>query len=577
MTARRTTRASRRAAARSEKHASAPPPKRTFVRVLVTAVHRRPWAFALGLGALHMLLALLSFMPTPHTGGDNASYIALARSLIEQRAYLEMYDPGTPAHTQYPPGFPVLLAIALTLGLRPWVQLKLVIAASAAVGVALTFLWVRRRRRPLLALGLATLLAVSPGLLELGHWILSDVPFWMFTVLAVWAFERLRPGDRGRLAVAVLATTLAYFTRSAGLPLVIAAFAWLALRRRWTQLGVLAAVILPLAFLWWLRARGQGGVDYVSQFWMVDPYDPSRGRIAPLELLVRAGENMSKYVRIHLPILLSGTANAVTMLIGLLVLAFGGYGWVTRMRRPGVVELFLPLYLGLLCVWPSVWSGERFLLPAFPLLLLFAGDGLVRVARLVRPRAALAAATTATVTLLAVAVPGLSSQIDTGRFCTGLYRAGDPFPCLSPQWRDYFDVAIWAKTTLPDDGVVVTRKPRLWYGLSERRALIYPFTESADALLAAADGAGARYLVIDYVDGLTQSYVVPALLRRTDGFCLMHATEIGTAVLGIRPGAKDLPDAEPASGGAGFPVCSDEYWRNPADRDAAMRRMGVVR
>jgi hypothetical protein len=242
-----------------------------------------------------------------------------------------------------------------------------------------------------------------------------------------------------------------------------------------------------------------------------------------------------------------------------------------------VVELFLPLYLGLLCVWPSVWSGERFLLPAFPLLLLFAGDGLVRLTRLMRPRAALVTATVATVALFTVAVPGLSSQIETGMFCTGLYRAGDRFPCLSAQWRNYFDVATWANSTLPEDAVVVTRKPRLWYGLADRPAVIYPFVENADTLLAAADRAGARYLIVDDVDALTQVYVVRAVLRRMAGFCLMHAAEVGTAVLGIRPEAKDLPDAEPATSGAGFPICPDEYWRDPADRETAVQRMGAPR
>jgi hypothetical protein len=524
-----------------------------------------------------MVLAALSFMPTPHTGGDNASYIALARSLLEQRAYLEIYDPSSPPHTQYPPGFPALLAIALLAGLRPWVQLKLIIAVAAAAGVALTFLWVRRRRRPLMALGIGTLLALSPGLLELGHWILSDVPFWTFTVLAAWAFERIGPRDRGRFAVAVLATTLAYFTRSAGLPLVVAAFAWLALRRRWTQLAILAAVILPLAFLWWLRSQGQGGVDYASQFWMVDPYDPSQGRIGVADLFTRAGENISKYVRLHLPILLAGSANGLSILMGVLVLVLGGYGWAMRLRRPGVAELFLPLYLGLLFVWPAVWSGERFLLPAFPLLLIFAADGVTRLARRARRGAALGVASAAAAILLVVAVPGVARQVETGSACTALYRAGDPFPCMSPQWRDYFDVAVWAGTTLPEDASVVTRKPRLWYGLSERQAIIYPFTESSDSLLAAADDAGARYLVLDYVDGLTQRYLVPVLLRRSSGFCLLHATEIGTAVLGIRSEARTMSDAEPDAGATTFPICPDEYWRDPADRERAMQRLGVPR
>ncbi len=572
-------RRSARAARRSGVAAKAAPTvrQRSLQRSLLTAIRQRPWLFALGLAAVHLVLAGLSFMPTPHTGGDNASYIALARSLLERNAYLEIYDPAAPPHTQYPPVFPGLLAIALLIGLEPWVQLKAIIALCAAAGVALTFLWIRRRRRPLLALGVGVLLAIGPGLLELGHWILSDVPFWMFTMLALFAFERLKPDDRVGLALAVLATTLAYFTRSAGLPLAIAAFSWLALRHRWSQLIVLAAVLLPLAFLWWLRARGQGGVDYVGQFWMVDPYDPARGRVDVAGLFARAGDNAVKYLRIHMPVLLTGSASGFSIGLGIGVLSAGVYGWLARIRRPGVAELFLPLYLGLLIAWPAVWSGERFLLPAFPLILYHAGDGIARIARRVTPRAAFAVGAVALAGIVAAQAPGVREQVRTGTFCTAQYRAGDPFPCLAPQWRDYFEMATWAGGALPANAAVVTRKPRLWYGLSGRPAIIYPFTERTDSLFAVAQAAGTRYLVIDYVDGLTQAYVVPAVLRRAGAFCLMHVMSTGTALLGIDANAASMSETEPPTGGTTFPICAEPYWANPADREAAAQRLGVTR
>lgn len=516
-------------------------------------------------------------MPAPHTGGDNASYIALARSLLDLGEYREIYDPLAPPHTQYPPVFPGILALAMLAGLAPWVQLKALIAIASAAGVACAFLWIRRRRHPLLALGVGLILALSPGLLELGHWVLSDVPFFAFTMLALWAFERLGRRDRARHAIAIAATTLAYFTRSAGLPLVVAAFAWLALRRRFRQLAALAAVLVPLALLWWLRARAQGGVDYAAQFWLIDPYDPAQGRVDLPGLLARGIDNGIRYVTIHLPILLTGAANALSIAAGIALLGFGAFGWALRVRRPGVAELFLPLYLGLICLWPAVWSGERFLLPAFPLLLAYGGEGVLRLAMKLTPRRVALAGTAVAALLIALSLPGTAAQVRVGSMCTSFYRLGDRYPCLPAHWREYFDAAEWAGRALPDDASFVTRKPRLWWALSGRTAIIYPLVEDADTLFQAARRAGADYLVLDPLGGLTQTYVVPVVLARPEGFCLLHATQTGTAILGIRENAAGLPVTDTASGGVNFPICPEEYWRDPAEREAAMRRLGITR
>ena len=59
-----------------------------------------PRRLAVLLGAVvvvvHAMLALGAFNPAPHSGGDNASYITLAHSLLTTHTYTELWDPADP-------------------------------------------------------------------------------------------------------------------------------------------------------------------------------------------------------------------------------------------------------------------------------------------------------------------------------------------------------------------------------------------------------------------------------------------------------------------------------------------------
>jgi hypothetical protein len=542
---------------------------RRFARFIV----RNSLALAGFLAAVHLLLTLLTFLPQPHTGGDNAAYITLARSLLERQAYLSLYDPAAPPHTQYPPVFPGLLAFGMMIGLRPFAGLKILISLMSAAAVTLSFLWILRRRRPVLALAAGAILALSPGVLELAHWVLSDVPFWFFTMLALWGFERARPDQRAHWGAAIAATVLAYFTRSAGLPLLLGAFVWLIWRRNWRPLAILAGIAVPLAFLWWLRAQGQGGVDYVSQFWFVNPYEPALGRIGVSDLFTRAIENANKYVRIHLPMLLIARTNALALLLALGVTGLALVGWVRRLRRPALAEIFLPLYVGLLLIWPAVWSGERFLLPALPVLLYFAGDALARVASRVRRGSAFRVGVAATAVLIVAMMPAQVTAIRASSECTLEFRAGERFPCLPPAWRDWFGVAEWARTSLPDDAVVLSRKPRLFYVLGDRPGTYYPMSDQPGELLRVAGEAGARYIVFDHLDGLSQRYLVPAVLGRVRAFCLVYDSPFDhTLVLGILPGAMAMTDQPVDPATATLSECPAAYLSPDALRRRQLSR-----
>jgi hypothetical protein len=370
---------------------------------------------------------------------------------------------------------------------------------------------------------------------------------------------------RGRFAVAVLATVLAYFTRSAGLPLALAAFGWLALRRRWKQLAVLAAVLVPLAFLWWLRARAQGGVDYVGQFWLVDPYTPELGRIGVADLFARAGENLRKYVSLHLPILLMGYGGPVSMgrvVVSTAVVALGLFGWARRMRRPKVAELFLPLYIGLLLIWPAVWSGERFLLPVLPLIVYYACDAVARLTSRVLPEGGYAVAGGTLALLVLIGLPTLREQTRISSRCVAEYDAGNRYPCMGEPWTDFFGIAEWAGTALPEGSVVLSRKPRLFYVLSGLRGRTYPLTSEEGALFAEANRLGARYVVLDGLDRLSTSYVMPVLMRTPQAFCIAFSTAPErAAVLGILPGDWASSPQRSPTAEVGFQYCPPDYWR----------------
>ncbi|HEU4557433.1 MAG TPA: hypothetical protein VFS20_06265 [Longimicrobium sp.] len=524
---------------------------------------RHPWPVVLGLVALHLVFAALAFVPVLHPGGDNAVYLALARSLLDG-GYRDLFDPARPVHTQFPPGWPLMIAAGLTLGLKPWVGPKLIVVAFSAAAVALTYFWIRRRRRPDLALGVAFLVAVSPGVVALSHWELSDVPFWAITTAALLAWERLPRGRNGRAALAAVLTVCAYLTRSAGLPLMLAAAVWLAFRRRWAQLGIYLAVVAPPTAAWLLWTRAQGG--YATLIAASNAYAPDHGTVQGAGgLLDRFGENAVAYTGRFLPTLLADAATAPVVALSVAIIALAIYGWSRRVRRPGVAELWVPLYVGMLLAWNPQWSGERLLLPLYPALLMYAGDGVTRLGRMAPAVWRGAGRFLAPAALLLAALPGLAGAVRDGSTCRAASAYGAA-ACLAPAWQDFLEIAAYAGRELPANAVVLSRKPALFYAESGLPGRTYPLTREPAALIDTARRAGARYLLLDNLDEVSISYLTPILIRRPAAFCVLHA--LGperAALIGIVPNAAAVPDARADPGeteaDVAFQPCGPEYRR----------------
>lgn len=510
-----------------------------------------PWA---GLGlvmAVQLFLLIRAYMPAPHTGGDNAGYLSLAFSLLDRGAYLDLYIPGEPIHTKYPPGYPLVLATAMVLGARTWAAFKVMSAGFMVLAVAASYRWVWKRSGWQVALGIALVLAFSDSFVYSSLWILSDPMFLALTLIALVAFDQAVQGEElsGRWwAAGVAAALLAYFTRSAGLPLVAAALALLALRRQWRVLGFTALAVGVPAILWWLRSRGAGPGDYASEFWLINPYQPDLGRAGPVELVKRVAENVHLYLGRAIPGGLTGLRGPLVPVLGYGLGVMAVAGWAERVvRTPSVAELFFPLYGGLVLLWPQVWSGDRFALPLFPLVLYYGWAATSGWARRVHPRAA---APLGVVLVLALVVPAgraWAGYARQGQACRAQAARFGAFGCYQQPVRDFASAAAWSGQHLPEDAVVVVRKPRIYYLLSGVKAASLPLREDPDTFLEEALGSGAGYAMADYVDSLSKLYLMAAVERRPGAFCPI--ADFGdqrnpriTRLFGL------LPDADPRVG-----------------------------
>ena len=551
---------------------------------------------------VHLGLAFTSTLPSVHTGGDNAAYISLAHSLARDGTFSEVWHPGAPPHSRYPPLYPAVLALLILLGAKTWGVFKAVSLLFTGLSTAFCFLWVRKLHGARSAVVLALLFGVAPAVLISAQWILSDPLFLALTLGCLWlltpkprasgepagAKDLPRLPSNMEIAAGLVLAAGAYFTRLAGLPLIAAVALWLVLRRRWRSTAVLAGVFAVPALLWRLRSGG----DYVSVFWMINPYAPDLGRAGPRELVQRVGENLWSYMGGHIPTGLTGLEGFWAAALGVVLVGLAVVGWFRRVRTgPGVAEIFCLLYTGLILAWPAVWSGDRFALPLLPLILLYAGQSSASLAgRLsgaarsssglaARPWPWLARAVAVAVAAVFLVPAGISwsERAGTAAECGSRVAMAGPMGCYGMSVREFHSMARWAGEQLPEGAVVFSRKPRLFHAFSGRPSVTYPFTTDGRSLLVQADSLGVGYLVRSNWGTAGPLYVDPVIAANPDRFCVLAQMQAGQAppisLLAItEPRADDA--RVPADPLAGLGSCPGERW-TVAPSAAAIASMTV--
>jgi len=462
--------------------------------------------------ALAVILAVISFDLKLYTGGDNVTYILLAKSIISGGGYHEIWTPQNTSHTSYPPGYPILLASLMLLfgdSLFVYKMLSLVFFLGCVI---LFWVWIKHRTKDWWYFLPVILFVLSPDVLNSSHLELSEMCFTFFLLLGLFLFDRWRKEDSvGWFFLLSFSTIACFYIRTIGLAAVGGLLIHLVYNRKFSYAGLHLLATIALMGGWFFYTYVNGST-YLEQMLSANAYSSDALILSVGGFFSRIWTNIELYWTYLVPYsffpLLSKPVTWLGLGLGMSVL------WGLK-KNWGFAGLIFLCYFGALLIWPEQFTNQRFLLPVLPLLFFFCIEGLhFNFLRL-------AISAGATVCLLVVSL----GQISTNK------------ADYSPDWKAFFNACEWIKQYTLEDAVILSRKPNMCYYLAERKSIIYPF--STDKVKVRNSVKQADYVLFDMFDwtNTTQRYLLPVIENDTSligGFLAFPVANSKAFVLAVK-------------------------------------------
>ena len=478
------------------------------------AQHERKPYFLPALGLCGLLMGIFLFDANLSLTGDNAQFINLGRALAEGYGLSETIEGEPIPHTKYPFGFPILLAIVHILFPANLIALKSLVVLLYAISIPLIYLLIREFAAPLMALGVSALCLVSPLLLDYSHQVMSEIPFLLFSLIALLLLHRAHESNTLlTLAFAIIAIIAAYYIRSAGIILIATGSIFFALHKKWKETGLIAAGSLLLALPWQIRNASLGGNDYIKLLLRINPYRPEEGALTFTTLIERIIANLELYGIHIIPHIFLPSFIEANYFVGLFFSGLILYALIAGLIKRHLLIVYLTCYLGLYILWPQVWSDTRFLIPAIPILfyaILTSMDELLQL--LARALKKTASRTGVVLFFLFI----LGSNI----FAT--HALSQRIGQLPPNWNNYFAAAEWIKNNTDPHIKIACRKPYLMNAIANRKASGYAW-KTPDEVIAEFEQKNIEIVVIDQIGfRSTPEFLVPAVQAHENRFQIIH-------------------------------------------------------
>ena len=316
---------------------------------------------------------------------DSALYVGTARSIAAGEGISFDGEPMVKA----PPGLPLLLAAQIMVFGESYRILASISALTVLGYLVCCFVLIRREDGVRPAALVVALMTCSLTLFEHVNLVNAEIPYALFSVLALLSVTRLAVEERRVLTWSILCAGLflsCYFVRTVGISLLGAALVTLLGPRpqtgpvpyRWRKLVAVAVLCLVPMGLWSWRNRalagGEGGSylqDLVtgSNSTIVHNVDPIVA--TPGMVVAQLSTNFTNHPEIFGQVLFNRSARegwtAVAWLAFVCVLA--GLALSLRRRR-SALEWYLLFYLAIHFLWPFD-LGNSYLMPVLFLFFLY--------------------------------------------------------------------------------------------------------------------------------------------------------------------------------------------------------------
>jgi 4-amino-4-deoxy-L-arabinose transferase-like glycosyltransferase len=483
----------------------------------------KQWTY--GTGIVLLCLALYHTITLDGEGvalSDSATYVILAEAIANGRGYTELSSTGEPAYVLAPPFFPLLLSSLVYSFGRNFLLMHAMVLLFAFAALTLIYFFVRERAGGKKALLVTSVVGISPTFFLFSHKVMSDVPYLCLSLLALRFLSHYGKEVRwvtASGAAALVFIALAYFTRSLGFALLVAAPLCLVLHKPAPKLdykllaaGLFVALCTLPALGWVARnaAVAQRGttISYATLFQAKSEFDADAGALSSLvDLLPRLHHNLYAYghgtAALLFPSLLPTGHNLLVVAVA--VPLFVGF-FAALWRGRAAVEIYVACYALVLLLYPTA-VVPRYLLALLPFLLLYFISGVETLIGLVRKQLVGVVFAVLAVVLLA----------------TNLRAAAFPPPEVPAGMADYQELASWFKDQAAPDSVVMSRKPSLFYLWTGHKGVLFPFTSDGRRIVQVICDRGVDYVLQDSFSAVTERYLVPMLAMHDGLFARVYS------------------------------------------------------
>jgi|GEM_PF-566690 hypothetical protein len=455
----------------------------TAVKEPAADLRRRDKLIAAGLALLVLLLGYGRMVPQVCGAyHDDAIYVITAKALAQGLGYRLINLPQAPLQTKYPILYPALLAMVWKLWpnfpdnllLMKWLS---VLGGAATVGLVYLFLRRFNYFPGTVVLAASLICATAPFFLYFASQTLSEIPFALLTIPALWVMEaqiRAPAWSRHRQFCSGVLLALPFLCRIIGASLVPAGLFFLCYWRRplrWVILG--AAVVLVPWILWMLLGLGAWHRDPITGYYT--DYSGWWSSTGPVLLGKVAAGNLVGIIWSIVALSLEGLNHwmsgialwpVLATLLGLifLVSVFG------RLGQGQVLPYYLLFFLMVLWLWP--WPPPRLLIPVLPFVIAYLLAGILALFRNLPEK--LWFRSLAAVTVSALVLANLTFLYQHRALSQ---RTGYPYavlPSHPASWPQYQDLFHWLKANSRSGDVLAAWEDPMLY-LYTGRVSIRPF------------------------------------------------------------------------------------------------------
>lgn len=462
--------------------------------------------------------------------GDNVQYYLLGTSIAQGDGFSDIRMPEKPASNRFPPGYPFIVSVVIKVFSGDIHAVKYANGIFLLCSILLLFLLFKKIIKNIhLSFVISILLLLNAHLLRSSTIMMSEISYLLFSVIALYALMQIKYETpiykNSAFYVMVVSVAVAYLTRSSGLALVGGILLVFVFEKKWKYAAGFLGGFILLNLPWYFRSKfsnaGSTG-GYMDLLMYKNPYQKELGTMEIKDWFTRLFHNTERYITHEIPngcfSFIDVKYNDPTLtkewITGILIIAIAIFGLIKLERYRNILLFYLLGNFGIMLLWPEVWFGTRFLLPVIPIILMLSIFGAYTVITYFLSKLKIKSSAVIN-TILPFGFLILAASFKPG-LKTLNENAKRDYP---PNYKNYFELGLWANQNISDTSIVACRKPGLFYLFSRRYSTGYPQIADVEALIEGMQNRKVDYVVLEELGySSTARYLYPAIKKYPSKF-----------------------------------------------------------